>query len=359
MSATRRRRLACLAVVAALGLVAASCGDDDGGNGSSATTAASGGATTAASGGATTTGGADTTTIEKTKVNLTMGASQSSSSVFAFLSAHARLAAEADGAMDIQVRETNASSENIQLVNDKAVEFGISSWELSYQAQQGIGAYEGKALPDIMNIMNYLLNAEVLLVRDDAGIETIYDLDGKAFAPSFQGSSVYNKFATIFDFLGIEIETFTGSLEDVTNAVKDGRIVGFGKSANGLTPDASMLDAHSAVKMKPLGFSQEDIDKLAAEFPYYKFTEIPAGFLGYGESFQTTAIYSDYIVNASMDEDVAYRLTKALWETIEQAAGQTNYVGAEGRTPEETVETMELMELHPGAIRYYEEIGAI
>jgi len=141
--------------------------------------------------------------------------------------------------------------------------------------------------------------------------------------------------------------------------MKDGRIVGFGKAANGLKADASFLDVHSATPIKPLGFSAEDVATLTAKYPYYQFVEVPAGAIGDSPAFTTSMIYANYFAHADMPEDEAYRLTKALWASLEEAATQTNYDGAKGREYSETVETRELLPLHPGAERFYREVGAL
>ena len=71
-------------------------------------------------------GGSNPAGAGKEQLNLTMGGSQSGSSVFSLITAQARLAGNADGALDINIRETAASSENIQLLRDGAVDFGLS-----------------------------------------------------------------------------------------------------------------------------------------------------------------------------------------------------------------------------------------
>ena len=59
------------------------------------------------------------------------------------------------------------------------------------------------------------------------------------------------------------------------------------------------------------------------------------------------------VVNRAMDPDLAYRLTKALFEQkaqlvgIEPEAGHMDQLGAQEVAP---------LELHPGAARYYDEI---
>jgi TRAP transporter TAXI family solute receptor len=301
--------------------------------------------------------------VSNEHLTLTLGGTQSSSSAFAFLTAQSRLAADADGNMTINVRETGTSNENIQLLQEGAIDYGLAGLRTPSEASQGIGSFEGKPVPNLCTIMNFAKNAEYITVRADAGIESIYDLDGKAFAPGFQGTGLYDTLLSWFEILGIEVDTFTGSLEDVVNAFKDGRIVGFGKASAGFAPDASMLDVQSAISVKAIGFTQEDIDTIMAADPLnetrYRFEEVPAGTIyNNPEPFLTSVVTTNLFSSTDqLTEDEAYRLTRALWAAQEEAVAQTNYNGGKGITPEDTTSTASSLQICPGAQRYYDEVG--
>lgn len=361
MTRSHRRRRALVGALLALSMVAAACGDDedDGGDTSSGDTGTDTGTETT-DGAETTEGGGDETEVSDEDLNLTMGGSASSSSVFAFITAQARIAGEVDGNMNINVRETGASSENIQLLRDGAVDFGLSGLSTVIQAQRGLAQFEGSAYDDLCLVMNYLKNGEFITVRADADIDNVEDLDGMAFAPSFQGSALYDNILAYFAVLGIEVEVFDGSLEDIVNAMKDGRIVGFGKSGNGLGADASMLDVASTVPVEAIGFTEEQVEQIFAASPdnelLYQFTEVePGSIYDNEESFLTPVVLATYFGDSSLDEDTSYRLARGLWEAQEDAATQTNYAGAMGITIQDTLDSAEKLPFCPGADRYFEE----
>ena len=304
-------------------------------------------------------GGGNPAGAGKDQLNLTMGGSQSGSSVFSLITAQARLAGNADGALNINIRETSASSENIQLLRDGAVDFGLSGLGTVIQARDGLGGFAANPYPELCNLMNYLRNAEFMTVRADMGIETIHDLEGKAVAPGFQGSAVHDNFLAYLDVLGIEVEVFEGSLEDIANAMKDGRIVAFGKSGNGLGADASMLDVASAVPVKAVGFTPEEAEQILNAAPdnqkLFVFDEIPAGSIyDNPQPFVTSFVISSYFADASMPEETAFRLTKSMYEALDTAAQQSNYAGAKGITTELTTSTVQNLPLCAGSARYFE-----
>ena len=207
--------------------------------------------------------------------------------------------------------------------------------------------------------MTYLTVAEMIVVRSDKGIAPVQDLEGMSFAPSMQGSPVYTKVLEMLDALGVTVDVFDGALEDVVSAMKDNRIVGFGKAGAGKAADASMRDAASAVPVTLVGFSDADIAAIQAVHPNFNFTEVPAGALMDSPAVKQSTIDAVYFTDASMSEDDAYRLTKALWTTLQASADESGYAASSGIVAEQTVEASRLVPLHPGAERYWREIGVL
>ena len=295
---------------------------------------------------------------DDSQMDLTLAGSSTSSSVYGFLLTHARLAGQADGAITVNVRESS-TSDNPGLVSQGSVDYGIAGLNALARSYKGTGQYEGNQSPDSRLLMTYLTVAEMIVVRSDKGIATVQDLEGMSFAPSMQGSPVYTKVLEMLDALGVTVDVFDGALEDVVSAMKDNRIVGFGKAGAGKAADASMLDAASAVPVTLVGFSDADIAAIQAVHPNFNFTEVPAGALMDSPAVKQSTIDAVYFTDASMSEDDAYRLTKALWTTLQASAAESGYAASSGIVAEQTVEASRLVPLHPGAERYWREIGVL
>ena len=295
---------------------------------------------------------------DDSQMDLTLAGSSTSSSVYGFLLTHARLAGQADGAITVNVRESS-TSDNPCLVSQGSVDYGIAGLNALARSYKGTGQYEGNQSPDSRLLMTYLTVAEMIVVRSDKGIATVQDLEGMSFAPSMQGSPVYTKVLEMLDALGVTVDVFDGALEDVVSAMKDNRIVGFGKAGAGKAADASMLDAASAVPVTLVGFSDADIAAIQAVHPNFNFTEVPAGALMDSPAVKQSTIDAVYFTDASMSEDDAYRLTKALWTTLQASADESGYAASSGIVAEQTVEASRLVPLHPGAERYWREIGVL
>ena len=296
----------------------------------------------------------------KEEVSITWGGSQATSSVTAYLTAQARLASECDGAMDINVRTTNSSGENFGLMSDGAIDIGLSAWGSYRSAVHGEGEqFDGDPQEHLRLLMVYWSAADFWVIRSDAGVETVEDLEGKPFAAGFQGSGTNTQTKQALEELGVQPDYFEGDLEDITNAMKDGRIVGYVKGGAGLTADAQMLDVASAVDVKLLGFTEEQAEVVEGAGIPVKFGTVPADVLSGSESVLTPTSISVLFVDDTMDDDVAYRLAECIWETIEQASAETNYPATAGHTYDETIELMDEVEVHAGALEFYRDEGAL
>ncbi|HET7409304.1 MAG TPA: TAXI family TRAP transporter solute-binding subunit, partial [Paracoccaceae bacterium] len=82
--------------------------------------------------------------------------------------------------------------------------------------------------------------------------------------------------------------------------------------------------------------------------------EIPAGtYAGQDEPIVTTSLPVITYTTTGMDDETAYQLTKAYWDQKDEMAETSAWW--KGVTPELLANVT--TELHPGAIRYYEERG--
>ena len=188
------------------------------------------------------------------------------------------------------------------------------------------------------------------VVRKDAGIKSFEDLAGKKFVigkGSF-GASEADKYLELFgikdkvDLVGVELNA-------AVPALQNGQVDGFATS--GSYPAPNVIEAAAAVDIDILSLSDEQIEKT-------KRTKIviPADtYAGVGHPIATTSLTVAAYCTTEMDDETAYQLTKAFWE--QKAAMTSNNPWWKAVTLE-TVPSVGA-KLHPGALRYYKEAGAV
>ena len=106
-------------------------------------------------------------------------------------------------------------------------------------------------------------------------------------------------------------------------------------------------------------FDQDEaVDKFLGAFRF--LDEVPAD--AYAGQVNDAAVMSfdtavGIGVRADLDEETAYTLTKTFWDNIDQVTSEAPW--AKALSVEFAASKRGVMELHPGAARYYREVGVL
>ncbi|MDP3286554.1 MAG: TAXI family TRAP transporter solute-binding subunit [Desulfobacterales bacterium] len=287
---------------------------------------------------------------------LAMGSTQSSSSHYAYFVAVAKVINTKVPGVSISVVETGASVDNINRIKKGDLDLGMTTIHLQYQAYHGMGPWKDKPIKDQYVMWVYQPAPQNFVVREDSGVKSVYDLTGKPFNPGIRGSATEKTVEAILDALAIVPEFYRGGTEDTVAGIKDKRLVGYVKSGAGVsTLDASTMDIATFTPVRLLNFTPEDIKKVQSKYPYLSPIAIPKGIYKDAPAYQTFAMLIGTVVKKDLPEDLVYRMVKSACEGIdEQVAAYPSIKGT--NLAQLTVETC-TVPLHPGAIRYYKEIG--
>jgi TRAP transporter TAXI family solute receptor len=287
---------------------------------------------------------------------LAMGATQSSSSHYAYFVAIAKIMNTKVADLNVSVVETGASVDNINRINKGDLDLGMTTIHLQYQANLGLGAWKGKPVKDQYVLWVYQPAPQNFVIREDSGVKTVYDLHGKPFNPGMRGSATESTVENICEALGIAPKYYRGGTDDTLAAIKDNRLVGYAKSGAGTNMlDASSLDIATFTPIKLLGFSDKDIATVLAKYPYLSPIAIPKGVYKDSPAYKTFAMLIGVVAGKNISEELGYKMVKASMENFpDQVAAYPSVKGV--NLPQLTLETCNVP-LHPGAIKYYREIG--
>ncbi|HEY8450204.1 MAG TPA: TAXI family TRAP transporter solute-binding subunit, partial [Bacillota bacterium] len=257
------------------------------------------------------------------------------------------------------VVETGATLDNARRIRRGEIQFGLCTAEGVYQIYHGTGAWSQEgAYQDYRILFVYVPAPNIIVVRADAGIQTLADLDGKPFSPGIQGSSGEATTRRMFEALGITPQWLPGSIDEAVNYIKDGQIVGFAKAASGPTiPDATYLDVSTFLDVKVLGLTEDQLATLAAKLPDLIPVEVPAGvYPGQDEPMRLPGVIGCYCAAKDFDDELAYAITKAVHENKDLQ--DEAFPAVKDLDYAELTMRYATIPLHSGAIRYYREIGA-
>lgn len=248
---------------------------------------------------------------------------------------------------------------NLAMVSDGEAQVSMAIASNVWEMREGKGPFEGHGDDRICVIAGLYMNPNQFVLRSGAGIDTLADAKGKRIAVASAGSSVYDECRMHFTKAGLQFPSDLDaeyiSFAGATDLLRSGRIEGAWIMAG--TPAAAVTEAVSG-GAHILSFPPSFVASMEDAYPWYTAYTIPAGtYPGQGESVLTTAVKMVMFTRSDMDEALVYELTKTFWEHIEELGDTQKPL--RHLTPKEAVNDIANLPLHPGAAKYYKEIGVL
>jgi TRAP transporter TAXI family solute receptor len=251
---------------------------------------------------------------------------------------------------------TGASVENMALISRKDSDIAFALADTVVQAYTGTGRFEGRAMPELRALAAIYPNALHVVTLADSGITTLQDLRGKRVSVGAPGSGTEVNARALLEGNGItfdDIQPQRLNFNETADALRDGTIDAGIWSVGPPTSSILNLAATRAIRLIPI--EGAELAAAQAADPVFAPYTIRAGLYdGVGDT-PTISIPNALIVHAEMDDDLAYAITKALFEHIDEL--RAIHPAANDTTVEFTMAATPIP-LHPGALRYYMEIGA-
>ncbi len=173
--------------------------------------------------------------------------------------------------VQLTVISTGGAVDNLKRISRGQIDMGLGTFATFYQAYQGIGKFQGKAMPKLRGLWVHSPALQAWVVRKDSGIKTLADLAGRKFTPGQRGSATEQLVIQMLEALGIKPDLYRASLADAVAAVKDNRSVGYVKAGGTAVLDGTTLELMAFTPVRLLSFSAEQVAKVKAKFPFINF----------------------------------------------------------------------------------------
>lgn len=192
------------------------------------------------------------------------------------------------------------------------------------------------------------------VVREDSGVKTIRDLEGKRFIPGGIGTATERLTKLILKTYGLEgkIDLPAVDLKEGVDAVVNRRAVGFTTGSPFPTPMVMEITATTPVRLLEIG--EGEFKKLLEVDPTYSLATIPAGtYKGIDYDVRTVASPVLTYTTDDLSEEIAYKMTKAFWEN-KKILAEAHPIG---KVLDIKGIKYGVAKIHPGALKYYSEVG--
>jgi len=251
---------------------------------------------------------------------------------------------------------TGASVENMGLIHRQDSDLAIALADTVHQAYHGGERFNGNKL-DVLALASLYPNAVQIVTLADSGVTSLADLKGRRVSVGAPGSGTEVNAKALLESNGMSFEDFdvrSLNFNESADALRDGDIdAGFWSVG---PPTSSIVSLANTRDIALVSLSKQEVANAREAVPVFAPYTLRAGiYEGLEAPTSSIGIPNVLTVNSAMSEDLAYKITKLLFEKVE--ALRAIHPAANDTTVEFSLESTPIP-LHPGAVRYYEEIGA-
>ncbi len=264
-------------------------------------------------------------------------------------------ASSGDKNWQVTAEGTSGSQENIRRLTQGELDFALSNSAITYFAVRGGEGWD-RQYP-MQTVMTLAPNVALFITKADSGIKTIADLKGKrvVIGPAGAGFEYFVK--PILEAHGVRYEDFTAlnasqaaSVDMLTDGSAAAIFIG------GAIPTASITQASATMDLYFVPFDEAARAKLSSDYLFFSPATIPANtYRGQTTEFAGLDVGSMHLIAAdNQDEELVYQVTRTLWEQREQVTQK--HPAGRAINPKNAIRDTGTP-FHPGAIRFYREIG--
>ncbi|EBA07950.1 TAXI family TRAP transporter solute-binding subunit [Sagittula stellata] len=282
------------------------------------------------------------------ETQLNMGGSTTTSTFYPYYSSLANGISAANSELNVTVVSPGGFAANSVLMQEGDIDFGGISPDLIADAEAE--GYDGFrvlwwTLPAIQNMM----------ATDASGITDLAGFEGRCFHPGMNGSSQQKNMLRVLQALDIKPDLYMSDSTDAISALKNGRCDGQMRATQAPRLDSASAELNLTTPVHPIGYTDEQIEKIRAAMPWMGFYDMPAGVTEGSEPYTVHAVWIGFTATERMEEDMAYQLVKGMLDSTDtQAAALPAIEGVD--IAQQTLDVSEYP-LHAGAVRAYREAG--
>ena len=254
--------------------------------------------------------------------------------------------------------DSGASKANVQLVTANQAQMSILQSDVLNYAHNGSGGetmFDGAADKNSLWVAG-VYNETVQLVTAPS-ITSIEDLKGKTVCVGDVGSGtalnaaqVLEAYGMTFDDIKVMYDSFSGGAEALKNGQCDAAFTVSG------APTPALTDLATAYNFNMPSLSDEAVSYLTTNYPFLVQDNLPANtYTCVADETVCVAVKAVFTASKDLSEDVVYEITKAMFDSQSELAGAQAKFGF--LSPEGAVAGS--FDLHPGAEKYYKEIGVL
>jgi uncharacterized protein len=285
--------------------------------------------------------------------SLTLGTASPGGVYYVYGEALARLLTEKLG-VPVNQLPTQGPVHNVKLLDSGGAQLGFITMGIGLHGWNGTEDWTGGKQFRTMRALFPMYDTPLQAVTlQRSGITALAQLDQKrvSVGPKAATGGVYTP--AILKLLGISAEINYGAWEVMASDLISGRNDAFTTLTG--SPMPAIVETEAKEPITFLYFSSEQIDAIRKAMPEFSASKIAAGtYRTLDRDYPTVGVYNFAVARADLPDDLVYQVVKAVFENQPQLVKATPTAS---ETTLQNVAKDTFLPFHPGAIRYYREVG--
>lgn len=258
---------------------------------------------------------------------------------------------------NLNVTSTGASKANVNLITDGEAQIAILQSDVVSYAHNGTNTFAETGVENDALWVAGLYNETVQIIATK-DITDVSQLRGKTVCMGDVGSGTRVNAEQILAAYGMtadDVNAVSGSFQDGVDGIKDGKVDAAFTVAG--APTTAITDLAATNEFNMLSLTDEALAYIAENYPFLVQDNLPAGtYNGIDQETRCVAVQAALVASKDVSEDVVYELLKTMFDNkaeLVTAHAKFQFLDAEYAVSGASVK------LHPGAEKFYKEVGAL
>jgi|HubBroStandDraft_6_1064221.scaffolds.fasta_scaffold304089_2 TRAP transporter TAXI family solute receptor len=249
---------------------------------------------------------------------------------------------------------TQGPAQNVKLLDIGGAQLGMISMGVIVQGWNGTGDWTNhKQFRNMRALFPMWGSIFQIVALRRSGITTLAQLDKKRIGIGARASLAGVYAPDILKVLGISAEAVYASTESINADLLSGRLDAILTMLGTPVPVIQEVEVKEPITF--IGLSSEQIEAIRKAMPELGPAKIAAGtYRALEKDYATIGMFNFVVGRTDLPDDLAYQLVKAV---LENQPRLVKVNSAASEILPQNVEKNTFLPFHPGAVRYYREIG--
>ncbi len=256
---------------------------------------------------------------------------------------------------------TAGSISNLNDIREGKLQIGVAQSDWQYHAVNGSSKFADSGKDDNLRAL-FSVHGEpfTLVVRQDSGIGSISDLEGKRVNIGNPGSGQRATMEVVMETMGWTKDSFAlanelpASQQSLSLCHDEVQAMVYTVGH----PNDSVAQAVELCEAKIAQVQGGPIDALVNDNPFYAYTEVPGGvYPGNDDSVTTFGVKATVVSSADIDEDTIYTVVSTIFDNLDEF--KKMHPAFAHLQADNMVKDGLSAPLHAGAERYFKEKGLL